>query len=138
MEMLVFWEYRTPVGIAGKGPEDRILSRKTWKMKPKLRDESGVPNRPRHKIQVELKTTGKAKHQAHAYNPSYSGGRDQEDGNSKSAPGEQFMRLYWKNSITHTRTHTHTHTLCLSLSISLSLSLSLSLSVSHTHTELAE
>jgi hypothetical protein len=25
---------------------------------------------------------------AHAYNPSYSGGRDQEDGGSKQAPGK--------------------------------------------------
>jgi hypothetical protein len=32
---------------------------------------------------------------AHAYNPSYSGGRDQ-DGGSKSAPGKWLVRLYLK------------------------------------------
>jgi hypothetical protein len=31
---------------------------------------------------------------AHAYNPSYSGGKDQEDGGSKPVPGKQFGRPY--------------------------------------------
>jgi hypothetical protein len=35
---------------------------------------------------------------AHTYNPSYSGGRDQEDHGSKSAPGKQFSRSYLKEN----------------------------------------
>jgi hypothetical protein len=34
----------------------------------------------------------------HAYNPSYSGGRDQEDSGSKSTPHKQFTRPYLKNT----------------------------------------
>jgi hypothetical protein len=30
----------------------------------------------------------------HPCNPSYSGGRDQEDPGSKSAPGKKFLRSY--------------------------------------------
>jgi hypothetical protein len=35
---------------------------------------------------------------AHAYNPSFLGGRDQEDLGSKSALGKQFMRFYLDNA----------------------------------------
>jgi hypothetical protein len=35
---------------------------------------------------------------AHAYNPIYSGGKDQDDGGSKPAPGKQFLRPYLKNT----------------------------------------
>jgi hypothetical protein len=35
---------------------------------------------------------------AHAYNPSYSGGRDQEDQGSKPAQANCYMRPYLKNS----------------------------------------
>jgi hypothetical protein len=38
---------------------------------------------------------------AHAYNPSYSQGRDQEDCASKSAPSKQFSRTYLKKNIPH-------------------------------------
>jgi hypothetical protein len=36
----------------------------------------------------------------HAYNPSYSGGKDQEDPGSKLDPGKQFERPYLKKPIT--------------------------------------
>jgi hypothetical protein len=35
---------------------------------------------------------------AHAYNPSYSGGGDQEDNGLKPAPGKQFSRPYLKKT----------------------------------------
>jgi hypothetical protein len=35
---------------------------------------------------------------AHACNPSFSGGRDQEDHSSKPSPGKQFRRPYLKNT----------------------------------------
>jgi hypothetical protein len=37
---------------------------------------------------------------AHTCNPSYSGGRDQEDGGSKPAQANSSMRLYLKKAIT--------------------------------------
>jgi hypothetical protein len=37
---------------------------------------------------------------AHTYNPSYSGGRDQEDGGSKPAQGKQFKTLSQKIPVT--------------------------------------
>jgi hypothetical protein len=37
---------------------------------------------------------------AHAYNPSYSGGRNQEDHSSKPAPGKQATRPYLKKTFT--------------------------------------
>jgi hypothetical protein len=35
---------------------------------------------------------------AHAYNPSFSGSRDQEDRGSKQSPSKQFPRPYLKNT----------------------------------------
>jgi hypothetical protein len=49
---------------------------------------------------IELQDSEKANFSqalvAHAYNPSYSGGRDQEDHNSKPDQGNSFMRHYLK------------------------------------------
>jgi hypothetical protein len=45
------------------------------------------------KIQVELGTG------VHTYNPSYLGGRNQEDSSSKPALGKKFMRPYLKNTL---------------------------------------
>jgi hypothetical protein len=46
---------------------------------------------------------------AHAYNPSYSGGRDQEDQGSKPAWANSSRDCILKIPNTHTHTHTHTH-----------------------------
>jgi hypothetical protein len=41
---------------------------------------------------------------AHTCNPSFSGGRDQEDRSSKPAPGKQFVRPYLKKNPSQKRT----------------------------------
>jgi hypothetical protein len=45
---------------------------------------------------------------AHAYNPSYSGGRDQEDHSWKPAGANSSRDPISKKAITHTHTQTHT------------------------------
>jgi hypothetical protein len=47
---------------------------------------------------------------AHTCNPSYSRGRDQEDGDSKPAWAKSSQDPISKKPFTHTHTHTHTHT----------------------------
>jgi hypothetical protein len=47
---------------------------------------------------------------AHTCNPSYSGGRDQEDCSSKLFQANSSWDPISKNPISHTHTHTHTHT----------------------------
>jgi hypothetical protein len=47
---------------------------------------------------------------AHTYNPSYSGGKDQEDHSWKPAQANHLRDPISKKSISHTHTHTHTHT----------------------------
>jgi hypothetical protein len=36
---------------------------------------------------------------AHDYNPSYSGGRDQEDHSLKPVPGKEFLRPYLEKNL---------------------------------------
>jgi hypothetical protein len=44
---------------------------------------------------------------AYACNPSYSGGRDQEDGGLK--PVQAVCETLSQKNLSHTHTHTHTH-----------------------------
>jgi hypothetical protein len=50
-------------------------------------------------VRPDLKNQERSQAQeAHACNPSYSGGRDQEDHHLKPAPGKWFVRHYLENT----------------------------------------
>jgi hypothetical protein len=53
--------------------------------------------RPGPHLLASLKTNSSRAPMAHIYNPSYSGGREQEDHGS-DIPGKQFMRPYLENT----------------------------------------